>query len=797
MAVRPEEPAQVDFEELRDARRRLVDIANKHRGSIDYFKQKGAWFRLYDNDPILKHLSGGANEVHHLSTSASCLESLLDVGPHLLAEDPKEATRLQALIDQFADNALGRLKWQSEGAANTYCRVRTLPLILGHASDDVVQTHAPRIARLVSQAWSNVDITTDEEEQRFPAIAEHVPPDLTVEEGRPVAEGDQLGYPPNSFLTYWGLRAMRLAATKSIDELTAVVDSQANKVRTAVLWSRGNLANQVALAFSGSETFDAQQLAWAIATIVGFANTTDMRQPSNVNLIRAGLGALFGAQDESGNWPRGEPLFHYPDSGNAYCYIFETMTELLRPAIRRVEGRQYRELLKPYVGKLLQTWRSAADSKQETGIATIGWCSAHHPHRTQPESWATAAAFSFLQLLRRLVGHWTREAAADQLAVGTSKWPTREKAEAKLIEYGDTWRFPNRPNISDTLAGLYLNPVIESAPLEESIDQDKALVRSNQARSAILFGPPGTGKTTLVEALAGALGWEYVEIHATSFLSQGMDNVPAQAERIFTLLMELDRCVVLFDEIDELIRVRDERDSDPFGRFLTTSMLPKLAKLWDQGRVLFFANTNWIDRADPAIKRSQRFDAALYVPPPSFARKLEHIRPNLTAAALANLTSGAVESALRSAKTDNLGWLALLRYDQLDELAEMLRKSGGSNFNELKEALRLIGDQLANSDWHVRPAKGASGSRAVRAFTRFRNLSGYEHVDGRALGVACLDTKPPSDPTEGRIVGDDGRFIAIRMGLHRKPPGELRGQGWSAKLGPLLRGQVKAENPKR
>ena len=103
-----------------------------------------------------------------------------------------------------------------------------------------------------------------------------------------------------------------------------------------------------------------------------------------------------------------------------------------------------------------------------------------------------------------------------------------------------------------------------------------------------------------MRALAEAIEWRFVEVLAADFLSEGMDRVPAKADEIFEQLIELDHCVVLFDEIDELIRKRDG-ETDPFGRFLTTSMLPKLAKLWDQRRVLFFVATNDVDVADPAL----------------------------------------------------------------------------------------------------------------------------------------------------------------------------------------------------
>jgi ATP-dependent 26S proteasome regulatory subunit len=37
------------------------------------------------------------------------------------------------------------------------------------------------------------------------------------------------------------------------------------------------------------------------------------------------------------------------------------------------------------------------------------------------------------------------------------------------------------------------------------------------ASSVILFGPPGTGKTTFAKAIAGRLGWPFVEVFPTSY----------------------------------------------------------------------------------------------------------------------------------------------------------------------------------------------------------------------------------------------------------------------------------------
>jgi hypothetical protein len=187
-----------------------------------------------------------------------------------------------------------------------------------------------------------------------------------------------------------------------------------------------------------------------------------------------------------------------------------------------------------------------------------------------------------------LLGIWTREAAARQLNAITLR-QSSEKAILELSERGDTWTMgADHYNAANQLMALYVNPVRFSKS-DDELEPDSQPIATHQARAAILFGPPGTSKTTLSRNVACAIGWEYVELHASHFVADGLPNVQRTADGIFRDLMQLDRTVILFDEIDELVRAR-EKDSDAFGRFLTTSMLPKLAELWSGRKVIYFCS---------------------------------------------------------------------------------------------------------------------------------------------------------------------------------------------------------------
>ena len=83
----------------------------------------------------------------------------------------------------------------------------------------------------------------------------------------------------------------------------------------------------------------------------------------------------------------------------------------------------------------------------------------------------------------------------------------------------------------------------------------------------------------------------------------------------------LDRVVVLFDEVDELVTIR-RRDTDKLSKLLTTYMLPWIQRLRDKGDIVFIFATNHIDWFDPAIKRTDRFDLVIPLGPPQGADRI-------------------------------------------------------------------------------------------------------------------------------------------------------------------------------
>lgn len=136
------------------------------------------------------------------------------------------------------------------------------------------------------------------------------------------------------------------------------------------------------------------------------------------------------------------------------------------------------------------------------------------------------------------------------------------------------------------------------------------MLNDDNCRSALLFGPPGVGKSTLAKALSNELGWDYVEITPGRFLDEGDHNIIKNINIIFEKLYQLKNTIIFFDEVDQLVKTR-QSDSESGDVWVVTALLPKLQELHGNKKIKFVLATNHIDRVDSAIKRPGRIDLVI------------------------------------------------------------------------------------------------------------------------------------------------------------------------------------------
>ena len=76
----------------------------------------------------------------------------------------------------------------------------------------------------------------------------------------------------------------------------------------------------------------------------------------------------------------------------------------------------------------------------------------------------------------------------------------------------------------------------------------------------LLCGPVGTGKTYLVECLAGEAGVPVVKMK--NFRDRWVGSTEGNLEKIFGFLSALGRCIVFIDEADQALGKRNAPSGD-------------------------------------------------------------------------------------------------------------------------------------------------------------------------------------------------------------------------------------------
>ena len=198
-------------------------------------------------------------------------------------------------------------------------------------------------------------------------------------------------------------------------------------------------------------------------------------------------------------------------------------------------------------------------------------------------------------------------AEAKELALKSSEGKT-----VIFTSFGPDWRRFGQPKAKRALPSVILDKGIKEGILEDVHDflrngkwySDRGIP---YRRGYLLYGPPGSGKTSFIQALAGELDYNICILNLSENnltddrLNHLMNNLP-------------ERSILLLEDIDAAFNKRAQTSESGFSSMVTFSgLLNALDGVTSAEETITFMTTNHPEKLDPAIMRPGRIDYKVYV----------------------------------------------------------------------------------------------------------------------------------------------------------------------------------------
>ncbi len=150
------------------------------------------------------------------------------------------------------------------------------------------------------------------------------------------------------------------------------------------------------------------------------------------------------------------------------------------------------------------------------------------------------------------------------------------------------------------------------------IRQDIELWRKNDIdalpKGYLICGPVGTGKTFMVECIAGEAAVPVVKLK--NFRDKWVGSTESNLEKIFRLLRALGRCYVFIDEADQTMGKRDSGSNDSGLSGRVYSMLAQeMSDSENRGKIIWVLATSRPDLVEVDLKRPGRVDVKIPIFP--------------------------------------------------------------------------------------------------------------------------------------------------------------------------------------
>jgi hypothetical protein len=342
--------------------------------------------------------------------------------------------------------------------------------------------------------------------------------DLAIDFGKRAPDSFGVGvYPSTPGIAYWFVDALENLTPKKAKQFFGKITE----------WASQNFTRQVSLVAASYDALKdpvAMALAACLATRLrriiseqAFEGRDSMLRelPAATEVEQAVLHA-FKFQEPSGIWPKYFPLFNYRKGAAGSNHLFSF--EILEVILHEFEGSSLLEnpTVLRGIERALDWCEANRLSYKNAGFTYKGWNSGGQITTLQegkPEAWATAMVHMFLRKLQLGLSLLIKKRCLQKYGVELTTASMKDRK--KWDRYIDS-----EIRLRDEVRKTTVKKLIRTEILNYIVVQDEDVLgrgTMDHRRSALLFGPPGTSKTSLVRAIAKMAGWPLVEIGPFGF----------------------------------------------------------------------------------------------------------------------------------------------------------------------------------------------------------------------------------------------------------------------------------------
>lgn len=192
------------------------------------------------------------------------------------------------------------------------------------------------------------------------------------------------------------------------------------------------------------------------------------------------------------------------------------------------------------------------------------------------------------------------------------------------VEINEVDCLPPIPHGYGTIGGLSTAVKILRSKLELPLHRPELYKRFNMSpdRGFLLHGPPGTGKTMLLRAVAHESNAHVFTINGPSIVSKYLGETEQALRKIFEDARKYQPSIIFLDEIDAIVPKRDSDDAGEAESRIVSTFLTLMDGMTGDDGIVVIGATNRPNSIDPALRRAGRFGQEIEIGiPDANARK--------------------------------------------------------------------------------------------------------------------------------------------------------------------------------